>query len=106
MKLLMCDSCDDIFNLSYQLKSCGCGKVKGRYDSNGSTAVVNGEGVSLAMGTGSIMQAKRALDTKPPMGDWRNTVKDVWGRHDHSIICWARPHTGPANSHTVIDPNL
>lgn len=106
MKLLMCYECNDIFNLSYHLKSCGCGKVKGRYDSNGSTAVVNGEGVSLAMGTGSIERAVYALSSQPPEDDWRNTVKDVWGRHAHSIICWARPHTGPANSHTVIDPNL
>jgi hypothetical protein len=27
----MCSECNDVFNLSYTLKSCQCGKTKGKY---------------------------------------------------------------------------
>lgn len=104
MKLLMCHTCGDIFNLAIdRLKSCSCGQVKGKYLPDASHAVVNGNGFSLAMGTGSIW---RALSEVPNMKeDWRKKI-DAWARHPTTIICWARPHDGPANSHTTIDPNL
>lgn len=31
MKLLFCSRCTDIFNLTYEIKSCTCGSVEGRY---------------------------------------------------------------------------
>lgn len=31
MKLLLCEECSDIFNLSFEEKSCSCGKAKGQY---------------------------------------------------------------------------
>ncbi len=31
MKLLMCLDCGDIFSLNMNLKTCSCGKTKGRY---------------------------------------------------------------------------
>lgn len=31
MKLLYCQSCDDVFNLTFETKTCACGKTKGRY---------------------------------------------------------------------------
>lgn len=107
MKLLMCMSCGDIFNLDVgRVKSCTCGKVRGKYLEDGSSAVVNGQGHSLAMGTGSIMSAIGASVLGASDEDWRNKPGDIWRRHDTSIICWARPHTGPGNSHTTVNPDL
>lgn len=108
MKLLFCPNCHDLFTLRFEVKSCECGQVRGRYDPNGETAVVNGKGVSIAMGTGSFI---RAINTANMMeDDWRATDTE-WHRYyqsskPHIILAWARPHTGPANSHTRIDPNL
>lgn len=104
MKLLYCHSCGDIFNLAYELKTCRCGQVKGKYDSNGSTAVVNGEGTSLAMGSGSITKA--VMNAAHVDNDWRETGIGYYANHPTHIIAWARQHTGPSNSHTRIDPNL
>lgn len=39
MKLLFCKSCFDLFSLSGELKSCGCGKSSGNYLSDGLNAV-------------------------------------------------------------------
>jgi len=34
MKLLLCKTCGDIFNLQRHSKSCGCGLVSGKYTDN------------------------------------------------------------------------
>ncbi len=31
MKLLLCLKCNDIFNLSYKVKTCSCGETGGQY---------------------------------------------------------------------------
>lgn len=104
MKLLFCDYCGDIFNLALRrVKSCSCGRTKGWYIDN-SRAEVNGHGYSLAMGTGSLHMAVAAVNGMKE--DWRKPDDDVWRRHPTTIIAWARPHTGPANSHTKIVPDL
>lgn len=102
MKLLYCPNCHDVFNLRPQLKTCSCGQVKGRYIDN-VNAEVNGKGVSLGMGNGSFMVA--VAHAPYVREDFRNTG-DVYRRHDTSIVCWARPHEGPANSHTRVNPDL
>jgi hypothetical protein len=104
MKLLCCFHCGDIFNLQMHLKSCSCGKTKGMYKNN-RDAVVNGEGVSIGMGTGSFNNAIFAVVRGEVQSDFRESG-DVWRRHESSIICWARPHSGPANSNTTVDPTL
>ena len=34
MKLLLCNKCGDMFNLSLDLKTCSCGETKGMYTDN------------------------------------------------------------------------
>ena len=34
MKLLYCNNCGSIFNLTYGEKTCGCGKTRGKYNDN------------------------------------------------------------------------
>lgn len=102
MKLLYCPHCHDIFNLGLALKTCSCGRVKGRYI-NYEQAEVNGEGYSFAMGSGSFLNAIDNIKTIKT--DFREEG-DLWGRHPGHILAWARPHTGPANPHTTINPGL
>jgi len=103
MKLLMCDRCGDVFNLKMELKSCGCGRTKGRYVNN-EEAVVNGEGISLALGNGSLQEAMYAVWSVKE--DFRKSAKSVWDRHPTSLIAWVRPHEGPANPHTTVVKEL
>lgn len=100
MKLLYCLECGDVFNLQLHEKTCGCGKVKGRYTSR-EEAEVNGEGVSLGIGNGSLNEAVLRVLKGEVTTDFRKEG-DVRARHPSSIICWARPHEGPANSHTWV----
>jgi hypothetical protein len=43
MKLLHCDSCLDVFNLTYDTKTCRCGATKGKYLPDGVNAIYSGE---------------------------------------------------------------
>lgn len=61
MKLLLCPKCFDIFKLDYEKRSCKCGEVTGRY-LNEIDAITNGKGISLAIGSGSIANAKLNLN--------------------------------------------
>ena len=110
MKLLMCTDCDSIFKLTLTLRSCECGKVKGRYEPDGSHAVVNGEGYSLAIGNGSFLDAL-SMGTGPyKVPEWRNNKEwHAWWMMrpgNNMFLAWARPHADDSNSHTRVDPNL
>lgn len=106
MKLLYCDRCGDVFNLTLKLKACGCGHVKGMYVSY-KEAVVNGQGICLAIGNGSLARAVREVYTTAPNAtpDPRSSEADLW-HHRFSIMCWARHHDGPSNPHTTIKEDL
>lgn len=103
MKLLLCTNCGDLFNLTFALKSCRCGQAKGKYLDN-THAVVNGGGVSIGIGNGSLQFALLALPHVKE--DFRETTNDVYQRHPTALVAWLRPHTGPANSHTIVDKEL
>ncbi len=109
IKLLMCDKCDSIFKLGLKLRTCECGEVKGRYDPDGSHAVVNGKGHSLAIGNGSLFTAL-AYASDSSISDWRDDVswKQWWEARPgkNLFLAWARPHAGDSNGHTRVDPNL
>ncbi len=95
MKLLFCEVCQDVFKLDdEEVRSCKCGKVRGRYNSDGHTAVVNGKGSSLAFGNGSLF----------------NAVFREFAQFDYkgktTFLAWWRPHSGPENPHTIIQEDL
>ena len=105
MKLLYCDRCGDLFNLNYRVKSCYCGHVKGHYINN-EEAEVNGNGFSIAIGNGSLMGALvESTQTKEDFRRGKN-IDQLYERQPNSILCWARPHEGPANPHTKINKEL
>ncbi len=87
MKLLFCLECHDLFKLQFTRRSCKCGKVIGWYKNN-SEAIVNGEGLSLAIDNHDL--AKIIINNLP--------IKD-----NHYITCWVRPHEGELNPNTKIE---
>ncbi len=103
MKLLLCTKCFDVFKLDYDLRTCKCGKVKGKYDANGATAVTtdNEFTINLALGNGSVMQAiaemkalEKSTEGKAPRDAYYQTGQ---GR---ILYAWARPNNGNGNPHT------
>lgn len=57
MKLLYCESCKDLFNLHYYIKTCSCGKASGVYEENGLDAVYTG-GVPIGFHNASFKMAR------------------------------------------------
>lgn len=98
MKLLLCNDCGDLFNLTYLLKSCHCGKTKGKYLDH-SEAVVNGGGISLAIGNGALHNAVLA-STIPAAS------RGVALEQNRITHAWVRAHEGPENPHTRVDKTL
>lgn len=104
MKLLLCAACFDVFKLTTgELRQCKCGKVKGKYDDNGATAVTtdNEFTINLALGNGSVQQAiwemrehRAATKNKAPRSDYYQPGQ---GKIDYA---WVRPNNGPGNPHT------
>lgn len=89
MKLLLCPKCGDLFALRRELRACECGEVTGRYLSN-VAAETNGNGISVAIGGGSLEQAVRIMRG---IGE---------GRQFYPVMCWVRPNEGPSNPHTCV----
>ena len=87
MKLLFCLECHDLFKLQLSKRKCKCGKVSGYYKNN-SEAIINGEGLSLAIDNHELAYI---MKNKIP-------IKDIY-----YITCWVRPHEGELNSNTKID---
>ncbi len=99
MKLILCGDCFDVFKLSLELRSCHCGKCVGRYDDDGSHSVTNGKGFALAIGNGSLFQAAVFGRSHFPT--------DIAGDGNRvTFLAWTRPHDGPKNPHSRVDPDL
>ena len=104
MKLLYCDVCGDIFNLTgIRVKECHCGNVKGVYISH-SDAITNGNGHSIAIGNGALHTAlfrKTVMEKKDENFDRRTYLKDC-----NIEYSWVRPNEGEGNPHQfVVDSN-
>lgn len=102
MKLMFCDSCSDVFKLDYDMRTCKCGRVKGRY-LNSSEAEVSEAGYSIGIGNGSLMNA--IMDMK----SHQRFTNDKAERHTYYVEgnglishAWVRPNTGSGNPHTKI----
>lgn len=99
MKLLFCDTCWDIFKLStHEERKCQCGKVSGYYEPDGLGAIVNGEGYSLAIGNGSLVQAIQQLQKAPSNAD-----RNYYTKNCRIQYAWVRPHEGSGNPHTTVE---
>lgn len=88
MKLLMCDFCGDVFNLSQSVKSCSCGNTKGQYTDN-INAWYSG-GLPLCFANDSLVAAigkQKTTDEKYP--------DTFYGERFESWVC-------PANSKSFV----
>ena len=54
MKLIFCSICHDVFKLSRTLKSCECGKAKGRYLEDGLYTEINKGAVPIGMANSTV----------------------------------------------------
>lgn len=106
MKLLFCPRCQDVFKLSYEVRICECGMVKGRYIDN-TMAETNGAGISLAIGNGALMDAIYAMEK------WQSVTHDKAERSTYykpgqGLIshAWIRPNEGPGNPHCKVNKDL
>ena len=103
MKLLFCPECYDMFVLRVNdLRRCDCGKVAGQYINN-TYAEVNGEGVSIAIGNGALLNAMVAAKTLEKTGKARY---EDYLEKAHVTYCWVRPHEGEGNHHTKVNKDL
>lgn len=91
MKLLFCRKCQDVFKLDFEIRSCKCGLVRGKYIDN-VRAVSNGKGFSLAINNYSLGFGIGAIDI--------NQSKK------YEVDCWLRQNSGPGNENMYIDENL
>lgn len=90
MKLLLCNNCGHMFNLSMITKACSCGRVKGRYTDNLNAIFTGKSAVPFCIGNGSFETAlsqQRYKDKTDP--------EAFHGARFESWIC-------PANSDTFL----
>ena len=100
MKLLFCEDCYDVFKLDPdELRSCKCGRVRGKYNSDCHTSVSNGKGRSLAIGNGSLMNALCGRKQFEYFSESRQARLTTF-------LAWSRPNDGPENERSTVDPDL
>lgn len=97
MKLIFCPDCHDVFKLDFDERKCKCGICSGRYINN-SEAVTNGNGVSLAIGNGSLNQTVINMIFGP-----KDKSRDWYIENCKVQYCWVRPNEGPGNPHSKVE---
>lgn len=96
MKAIYCPNCIDIVLFTYEMRSCRCGKCKGRYIDR-RNAESNGEGVAMALGLGDFERGLTSVSQAPP-----NLDRDWYQNNCRLEYVWFRPHTGLGNPHTQL----
>ncbi len=101
MKLLFCEYCHDIFKPgSKSLRSCECGRVKGRYI-NDEEAEVSPEAISLVISNKSLVQAIADMRRHQAVtGDKAGRSAYRQAHQGRIEDAWVRPNTAPGNPHT------
>ena len=81
MKILLCDSCGDLFNLKDELKSCKCGKTKGKYCTNQLNAVIT-NGIVIGFSNETFLPAIRS---KPNSGRGINFIAFIYPKYSDTV---------------------
>lgn len=106
MKLIICVECNDVVALRRTMRRCECGKTYGRYRSDGLTAEVSENAVSLAIGNGAIVSAIANLRLKQSDKRYmKNCTREDWIRDGAIAYAWLRPNEGSGNPHTSVIKN-
>ena len=86
-----------LFKLSMNnKKSCECGFVNGKYTDN-VNSVTNGNGISIAIGNGSLLQAIQKMKNINKNQDRRFFIDNC-----RIEFAWIRPNDGEGNPHSSI----
>jgi hypothetical protein len=64
MKLLLCRHCNDIFNLKYYEKFCGCGSTSGKYVDS-INIEYRGDGFVLGFDNASLIESLSYINNHP-----------------------------------------
>ena len=100
MKLLFCPRCLDMFKLVvHEPRSCRCGYVRGHLKNN-EIGMINGNGISVAIDNGSLVQSVNKLQALQQNRDLKYYAEQT------PLSCWVRPHTGEGNPRTSIREDL
>lgn len=97
--------CGDVIQLRVgKLRTCECGKVKGRYIDCRMAEVSKGA-ISIAIGNGSLAQAiGRMMDLKHRTKDTADRKQYI--EEARIEYAWVRPNEGSGNPHTKIFEEL
>jgi hypothetical protein len=100
MKILYCRKCRRLVQLTHkEIRTCECGKVKGRYRKDRKHAEVsqNDETISMAIDNDSLKAAIRRMR-------WWEKHRPESVREDYqtfsSVLAWVRPNRGSGNPHS------
>ncbi len=98
MKLLLCEECNDVRKLDYEVTSCKCGRVKARYLRDGWHAEHNGLGFLLGMNNSSLGGAIHGFRQAAEVGN------DMVNQEPSPFVFDAWVMTG--NPRVAINPDL
>lgn len=97
MKLLFCDECFDVFKLAMEVRSCHCGRCRGRYLEDGHHAETNGKGINIALDNRELLPACSEQILNPSKG---------YSEKKYHFTAWVRGHDGPSNPRSVVNVDL
>jgi len=81
MKILFCEYCGDLFNLKYELKSCNCGKTKGKYCTNLLNAVIT-DGIVISFSEATFLPAIRG---RPNSGLGKHFIASILPKYADTV---------------------
>jgi hypothetical protein len=97
MKLVYCQDCQDLFKLSYAVRTCECGRVYGRYINNDEVEVSD-DAVSIAIGNTHLRAAIEAMQIHTILtGNTAERTSYYQPEHGLIELAWVRPNCGPGN---------
>lgn len=100
MKLVLCVECFDVFKLDYEMRTCKCKRVKGRYIDN-VMAEVSENAISIGLGNGAVANAIYAMNALYQNSDGQADRRDYIDTAP-IVAAWVRPNEGPGNPHTRV----
>lgn len=102
MKLVFCQSCGDLFNLTRKLKECSCGKVAGKYIDN-ENAHITRDSISVAIGSGSFKKSIYEMNQHYRKTNGNASRESYYIPGNGKIeFAWIRPNEGKGNPHCTI----
>ena len=88
-----------MFKLNREMRSCSCGKIKGRY-LNDLEAEVSKEAISVAIGNGSFFNTIKEMEIQHVLVTTAD--REFYMENCKIEFAWLRPNEGPGNPHSKV----